>query len=443
MPAQLIECQITKLSHEGRGIAKHHGKTQFVEGALVGETVRAQYLSQGSRYDELKCLEVMVAAPERVAPACAHFERCGGCSMQHLAEAEQLRFKQATLAEQLEHFGGIQPERWLAAITASAYGYRRRARLGVRYLARSKRMVLGFREKRSKQLCDIHECPILDPRIGKKLSPLRELLEGMANPQAITHVELAAGDDSLAMVFRHVEALPEQDYQRLREFARGQSQDAEELAIYLQPDNGGHLNKLWPQMGADRLYYHLPIAERASPLRLAFHPRDFTQVNAQVNQKMMAQALEWLDVQAHERVLDLFCGLGNFSLPLALSAAELVGVEGSENMVARAKENAAENGLMNTQFCVENLQADFSKAKWAKQGFDKILIDPPRSGALDVVQYLSKFKAKKVVYVSCNPATLARDAGQLIAAGYRLSKAGMMDMFAQTSHLEAIALFER
>ena len=316
-------------------------------------------------------------------------------------------------------------------------GYRRKARLGVRYVRARASVLVGFREKRNNFLTDIDRCVVLDPRIGERITPLRELLQGLDAYDRIAQVEVACGDDTAALVFRNMEALSERDRNRLIDF--GQAHD---LHIYLQPKGPDTVHRIWPASGdasEERLDYRL----EAFDLTLRFHPMDFTQVNADINRAMINRAVDWLDVQPGERVLDLFCGLGNFTLPLARRGGQVVGVEGDEAMVRRGRENARLNGLDNVTFYGADLQGDFTREPWAREGFDKILIDPPRSGAEDVCRYLTAFGARRIVYVSCNPATLARDAGVMVRNGYRLVRAGVMDMFPHTTHVESIALFER
>lgn len=441
VPQEAIQCDIVGLSHEGRGIAKLAGKTQFVDAALTGESVMAQYIEQRSKFDELKTLEVLRPAEQRVEPPCAHAQLCGGCSLQHMASEAQISFKQGVLREQFEHFGQLEPEQWLAPMTGPTTGYRGKARLGVRYVTKREEVLVGFREKRNSFIADIQQCEVLDPRIGHKLMALRELVASLSVYQALPQFEVAMGDEGIALVVRHMSPLTEDDLEKLKQFAAEQ-----QMAIYLQPGGVATVHKLWPEEGPERLYYQLPVANpnnNNAPVRLAFHPMDFTQVNAEINRKMVARALEWLDLDAKDRVLDLFCGLGNFTIPLATQAGEVVGVEGDDAMVQRGCENAALNQLHNVSFHAANLQADFTQAAWAQQGFDKILIDPPRSGALDVVNHLTNFGASRIVYVSCNPATLARDAGVIMAKGYRMLKAGVMDMFPHTTHVESMALFEK
>jgi 23S rRNA (uracil1939-C5)-methyltransferase len=429
-----VELQIERLSHEGRGIARLDGKLIFVEGALPGETVRATYTATHKKYDEARALEVLSASPDRVEPPCAHFSICGGCSLQHLARPAQIAFKQGVLAEQFLHFGGIEPEEWLPPLVDEEAAYRRKARLGVKFVIKKDALLVGFREKQSHFLADIQSCHVLDRRIGEQLLDLRAVISGLAKRDIIPQIEVAAGDTGVALVFRHMEPLPPADIAALVAFAA-----ARDWQLYLQPGGLDSVHRVWPEAGEDRLTYALPDFG----LELAFHPMDFTQVNAGINRRMVKLALDLLDPQSGERVLDLFSGLGNFTLPLATRAGEVVGVEGSQAMADRGMENARRNGLGNVAFYAQDLTADFSQQPWARQGFDRLLIDPPRSGAQEVVEYLPKFRARRVVYVSCNPATLARDAGLMKAHGYRLTKAGVMDMFPHTTHVESIAVFEK
>lgn len=429
-----VELTIEGLSHEGRGLARLDGKFLFVEGALPGETVRATYVATHKKYDELRTAEVLSASAERVEPPCPHFSICGGCSLQHMARPAQIAFKQGVLAEQLRHFGGIEPAGWLEPLVDPEPAYRRKARLGVKYVIKKEALLVGFREKQSNFLADIQDCHVLDTRISSQLLALRALIRRLAGFDQIPQIEVAAGDDEVALVFRHMAPLPPEDVQALVDFSRERG-----WQLYLQPGGVDSVHRVWPEQGPDRLHYALPDFG----LKLAFHPMDFTQVNAGINRRMVKLALDLLDPQPGERVLDLFSGLGNFTLPLATRAGEVIGVEGSQAMADRGLENARANGLGNVSFHAQDLTADFSGQPWARQGFDRLLIDPPRSGAEEVVRYLPKFGAKRVVYVSCNPATLARDAGLLREAGYRLTLAGVMDMFPHTTHVESIAVFEK
>ncbi|MGM0769225.1 MAG: 23S rRNA (uracil(1939)-C(5))-methyltransferase RlmD [Pseudomonadota bacterium] len=435
LPKEPVRCVVETLSHDGRGIARQEGKIQFVDGALPGETVMAKVVGSRSKFDELRAVEVLESAAERVTPPCDYADLCGGCSLQHMAPDAQIRFKEDTLREHFAHFGSIEPEEWVAPMRSpDSLGYRRKARMGVRYVQARESVLVGFREKRNSFLTDIDRCVVMDPRIGERITPLRELLHSLNAFNRIPQVEIACGDDAAVMVFRNMDALSDSDRAALVAF--GQAHD---LHIYLQPKGPDTVHRIWPDEGEERLSYRLEEFD----LTMKFHPMDFTQVNAGINSTMVHRAVEWLDIQPDERVLDLFCGLGNFTLPLARRAGQVVGVEGDDAMVVRGRENAEFNGLSNVAFYGADLQADFTAQPWAGEGFDKILIDPPRSGALEVCEYLTRFGAKRIVYVSCNPATLARDAGVMVRNGYRLVRAGVMDMFPHTTHVESIAMFER
>ncbi|MFO8143002.1 MAG: 23S rRNA (uracil(1939)-C(5))-methyltransferase RlmD [Marinobacter sp.] len=438
LPKEPVRCEVETLGHDGRGIARADGKVQFVDGALPGETVMAKMVGTRSKFDELRTIEVLEAAPDRQQPPCEFADLCGGCSLQHMTTDAQIRFKETTLREHFAHFGGIEPEQWVEPMRSlDTLGYRRKARLGVRYVKARESVLVGFREKRNSFLTDIDRCVVLDPRIGERIQPLRELLHSLAAYDRIAQVEVACGDDVAAMVFRNMSDLVPDDREKLIQF--GQAHD---LHIYLQPKGPDTVHRIWPEAASpddERLSYRMDEFD----LTMNYHPMDFTQVNAGINLSMVHRAVEWLDIQPGERVLDLFCGLGNFTLPMARKAGQVVGVEGDGAMVVRGQENARLNSLDNVEFHGADLQGDFTGQSWAKEGFDKILIDPPRSGAEDICKYLAAFGASRIVYVSCNPATLARDAGVLVRSGYRLVQAGVMDMFPHTTHVESIALFER
>ena len=434
LPKEPLPCTIEALSHDGRGIAREEGKTRFVDGALPGERVMAKMISTRSKFDELRTEEVLEASPERATPPCEFADLCGGCSLQHMSPDAQIRFKENTLREHFAHFGGIEPEQWIEPMRSPSLGYRRKARLGVRFVNKRDSVLVGFREKRNSFLADINRCVVLDPRIGERIDDLRTLLYGLEAYQHIAQVEVACGDEVAAMIFRNMIPLSDADRAALIEFGK-----AHDLHIYLQPKGPDTVHRIWPEGGEERLSYRLPEFD----LTMSFHPMDFTQVNADINQRMVHRAIEWLDVQPGDRVLDLFCGLGNFTLPLARKADQVVGVEGDDAMVVRGRENAQRNGLDNVTFHGANLHGDFTRESWASEGFDRILIDPPRSGAQEICEHLTAFGARRIVYVSCNPATLARDAGVIVSKGYRLKQAGVMDMFPHTTHVESIALFEK
>lgn len=423
---------IERLSHEGRGVAHVDGKIVFIEEAMPGETVQFKYVARHGKYDEGLAVSVENPSPDRVPIQCPHHQICGGCSMQHISSAAQINMKQGILLEQLAHFGNVDVPTILAPLTAHPWGYRRSARMGVKFVP-NKGALVGFREKRSHFLATLNECHVLHPKVAQLLQPLKDLVATLDAKSQLPQMEVSVGDEAVAFVLRHLQALSEHDVTALTEFSQ-----QHQVHFYLQPGGRDTVHKLWPQEGEDRLHYRLDDFD----LTMQFHPMDFTQINADINRQMINRAIELLDPQAHESVLDLFCGLGNFTLPLARKAKRVVGVEGDEAMVLRGRENAAANGLTNVEFYGANLVKDLPAQPWVGEGFDKILIDPPRSGALEVVQELARFKAKRVVYVSCNPATLARDAGELTKLGYHLTQAGVMDMFPHTTHVESIAVFE-
>ena len=440
--------QVEAFSHEGRGIAHYgshpdhpkekQGKKVFIRYALVGETVQAKITHQTSRLDEAEMVSLNGdAAQGRIVPICSHFGVCGGCSLQHLHPDQQIELKQQVLQSHLQHFAGIQPEQWLAPIRSSRNDYRRRARIGVRYIAKQNRLLMGFRAHRSNHLVEIQQCPVLEQSLSNSLPELRKLLESLTGKAGIGHIELAMGDSEIALLVRHTHDLGKNDVQQLNQFALHKG-----WQLYLQPKGAESLHRVDQPDAKMHLHYHLSDFD----VKFSFSPQDFTQVNRDVNAKMVHLACELLQLKQGERVLDLFCGLGNFSLPLARcvgESGEVVGVEASDEMVKRATENAKINDLMQARFFSQDLTKDFSHHSWAKQGFDALLIDPPRSGAFEVMQYVPHFGAKRIVYVSCNPSTLARDAGVLAQYGYQLKKAAVMDMFTYTEHVESIALFEQ
>ena len=439
--------KVERLSHEGRGIAhfsaehdhpvEKQGKKVFIRYALPGETVEAQITHQAKKLEEADSIRLLSDPnPARIEPVCPHFGICGGCNMQHIQPDEQIRLKHDVLKSHLEHFGGIQPEVWLAPIRSLREDYRHKARIGVRYLPNKNKLLMGFREAQSNRLTEIQTCKILDTELDQALPELRKLLECLKGKSDIGHIELAKGDTEVALLVRHVNKLKQNDVNLLKEFALNRK-----WQLYLQPGQASTVHRVDTDAPM-RLHYHLPEYD----VEFGFKPTDFTQVNPTVNPQMVKLACELLNLAQGERVLDLFCGLGNFSLPLARAVGahgQVVAVEGSEEMVARGTENALKNGIENVKFYMQDLTEDFSQHTWANEGFDALLIDPPRSGAEQVMHYVPNFGAKKIVYVSCNPATLARDAGILIKNGYQLKKAGVMDMFTHTGHVESIALFEK
>ncbi|QDH70497.1 23S rRNA (uracil(1939)-C(5))-methyltransferase RlmD [Marilutibacter alkalisoli] len=440
-----FEAEITDLTHDGRGVARsadgktpgESGKAIFISGALPGERVIAIRTGRHRSFDEARTVEVLQAAPERVEPRCVHFGTCGGCALQHYAEDRQILAKQRVLRENLERIGKVAPERWLEPLTDAAWGYRRKGRLSVRRVEKKDKTLVGFRETDPRFVADLSECHTVIPQIGQKLGALSALVDGLEARREIPQIEFIAGDEAVALTFRHLKPLSEGDRAALTAFAKENG-----FAIYLQP---GGIDSVHPLAlngdGRDEvpLSFRLPGWD----VELKFRPLDFIQVNAGLNHKMIRHAFDLLEPQPDERVLDLFAGLGNFTLPLARQVREVVGVEGETGLVQRARDNAAHNGLDNARFFAADLAKDLSGEPWMREGFDKLLLDPPRSGADFVLSVLPLKQFKRIVYVSCHPASLARDAGYLVnEKGWKLKAAGVMDMFPHTAHVESIALFE-
>ena len=427
---------IERLSHEGRGIAHEEGKVVFVSGALPDEEVSVRITKRHRRYLEA-AFEGLTTAPHprRVTPPCVHFGLCGGCVLQHLDPKAQIEHKQAVLLEQLQSFGKVTPKQVLVPLVGPTEHYRTKARIGIKYVRQKEKLLIGFREAHGGKIADLSGCTNLPPKMTQLWEPLRACLMTLSAFQSIPQIELAVGNGPLALVLRHLEPLSEGDQAKLYDFAA-----AQDIWLYCQPKGPDTVHKIYPHDDAFYLQYHLPKFN----LSYDFHPCDFTQVNPAINEPMIARAIELLDIQSTDRVLDLFCGLGNFSLPLAQKAASVVGVEGDATMVARAKHNAERNHLMNTAFYEANLFEDPLSHSWAQKSYDKILIDPPRSGAEGLMPYLGKSTASTLVYVSCNPATLARDLGHCVSDwGWSLEACGVMDMFPHTHHVEAIAVLKR
>jgi 23S rRNA (uracil1939-C5)-methyltransferase len=418
---------IERLANDGRGIAFFEGRTWFVMGALAGEEVEARVLGAHGKVVEARTERVFVANELRRPAPCAHAGRCGGCSVQHLPHNEQLALKQRMLAEQLSRVAGVEPEAWAEPLSGPEFAYRRRARVAVRWDLKTKKLEVGFRAAGSQDIVGIDQCPVLVQPLQPIMNRLPDMLRRLSKPQALGHVELFAGS-SLAVLLRHMAPLSEADLVILKEFCA-----FHEAQLWLHGEGEPQ-----PADSEQVLGYRL---ERWN-LDLAYRPGDFVQVNAGVNEAMVAQALDWLQPGSDERVLDLFCGLGNFALPLAQQVREVVAVEGVQTMVERAAANATSNNLHNAKFFQADLSQPLADAKWAEEGFSAVLLDPPRDGAFEVVRNLAALGAKRLVYVSCNPATLARDTLELVKQGYRLKRAGILDMFPQTAHVEAMALFE-
>jgi 23S rRNA (uracil1939-C5)-methyltransferase len=432
--------RIESLDLDANGVSRSEGKVTFVRGALPGETVLARIVRRKPRFDVAELESIERASPLRATPRCPHFGTCGGCSMQHVEPRAQVSIKQRALEDTLWHVGRVRAQTILPPIVGPAFGYRFRARLSVRHVPKKGGVLVGFHERGSSYVADMRECHVLPPSVASLLMPLRELVGGLSIRDRMPQVEVAQGDSVLALVLRVLEPLSEGDRALLRAF--GERHQAE---LWLQPKGPDSIELFWTPGGAavSALRYTLPEFGVAMP----FRPTDFTQVNASINEILVGRAVRMLEPQPDERVADLFCGLGNFSLPLATRAREVVGVEGSEALVRRAEDNARSNGLSErTVFRASNL-FELTPEGWAALGrFDRVLVDPPREGALAVAHALcasGPARPRRVVYVSCNPATLARDAAVMVhEGGWTLRCAGVVNMFPHTSHVESMAVFE-
>ncbi len=426
---------VQSLDHEARGIAREDGKAIFIDGALPGERVEYASFRKKPNYELANLVSVIKPSPLRISPKCDHYEICGGCAMQHLDPLGQVAVKQRVLEDSLWHIARVRPEEILPPVHGAPWGYRQRARLAVRYVPSKGGMLIGFHERRSNYVADIKACPVLPPHVSDLLVPLRDLIEGLSVRDSLPHLEIAVGHECTAMVFRILQTLTAKDEAKVRAFA-----DEHQLVIYLQPKGPESVYRFYPLPGP-RLSYRLP----EFGLTLDFRPTDFTQVNHAVNQVMVSRAIQLLAPKAGERIADMFCGLGNFTLPIARSGATVVGIEGSPGLVKRGEESARANGLSDlVSFGVANLFNCTEHSVAALGQFDKMLIDPPREGAIELVKALGKKAPKRIVYVSCNPATLARDVAELVQVkGYTLKAAGAINMFPQTAHVESIAVFEK
>ena len=435
LPEEAVEVTIEALSDEGRGIAHVDERPVFIDHALEGERVRFKYTRLTSKIAEGRAVEVIDAAKDRAEPKCSAFDRCGGCSLQHMHSSAQISLKQDRLLKHLRQIGHVEPDEVLEPITGNVWGYRSKARLGVRYVAKKDRVLVGFRERGSSFITETERCEILHPDVGRIIPELADTISQLELKRQIPQIEVAVGDDQTVLVFRHLVTMPAQDREILISLAKKHG-----LTVMLQAGSPDELEPLWPSTYSP-LYYAL----EDNAIKIEFQPGDFTQVNNSINRKMINRAIELLDLDSGDTVLDLFSGLGNFTLPLARHCATVTGVEGSLAMVKKARMNAELNGIKNASFYFADLYSDeIRHTQWVKQQYSKILLDPPRSGAAGILDYIKRMDARRIVYISCHPATLARDAGVLVSElGYRLTHAGVMDMFPHTAHVESIAVFER
>ena len=424
--------EVTSLSHDGRGVARRAGKTLFIAGALPGERVSVRNLRRRRSYDEAELDQLLTASPARVAPRCAHFGICGGCSLQHLEPSAQLRMKQEHLLEELKRIGRVEPASVLTPLSAPVWGYRRRARLGARFVARKDKVVVGFRERAAPLVADLKGCEILSDPFGRLIAPLSDLLTKLSIRARMPQVEVAAADDGVAVVFRVLDPPTDGDLELLHAFGAQHC-----VQIHLQP---GGIESVRALSASAALHYRL----EEFGIEIEFRPTDFIQVNSALNRLMVSQAIALLEPSSSDVVLDLFCGLGNFTLPLARRAARVVGIEGDSGLLDRARANARANDIANVEFHAANLEVIDPDLPWTRRSYDRVLLDPPRAGARGALPLLARSGARRVVYISCHPGSLARDAGTLVhELGFKLRSAGVMDMFPHTSHVESVAVFGR
>jgi 23S rRNA (uracil1939-C5)-methyltransferase len=430
---QPIEVMIEDLSHDGRGIARIDGKVMFVNGALPGEKVLAKHTGGSKNFEEGLAIEILHASEDRVEAQCQFYDVCNGCTMMHLAPQKQIEFKQNTLKQNLLKMAKLQPEAWLDPLTAGSWNYRRRARLSVRWITAKDKVLVGFREKEGRYVADMNYCEVLQEPLDSLLAPLAAMIKKLTIRQYVAQIEASIADDDVALIIRHLKLIRQDDEKILLDFA-----ETHGVRIYSQSKGPNTMVEMTKKDQA--LYFEMPDYN----IRMEFLPSDFIQVNSKMNEKMIAQALDLLDISQEDIVLDLFCGLGNFTLPLATKVKQIVGIEGDQSLVDRAVHNAKLNQLDNVEFYEADLRRNHENSEWFKKDYTKVLIDPPRSGAWEVLPLIAQTKADTLLYVSCHPASLARDTDRLVnELGFKLVKAGVMDMFPHTSHVESIALFKR
>jgi 23S rRNA (uracil1939-C5)-methyltransferase len=424
--------RVAALTHDGEGIVRE-GKAAFVAGALPNENIRFRRTRHHRQHDEAQLLEVLEPSPLRVTPRCAHFGVCGGCALQHLSPDAQLEAKQTELRDNLERVGRVVPQEWLEPLRGPVWSYRRRARLGAKYVIKKERVVVGFRERLAPYVAEVKRCEVLAPPVGELIAPLAAMLNELTIRQKVPQIEVSVADNATALVLRCLETPSTSDLARIREFATARA-----VRFYLQE---GGLNSVRPlDADVEPLHYGLPEFD----LKLQFTPTDFIQINGQINQALVSRAVELLDPGPQDSVLDLFCGIGNFTLALSRRAGRVVGVEGEAGLVGRARHNAGLNGVTNAEFHAADLnQPAGPGAPWLNHEFTHVLLDPPRAGAAGVLATVSRLQPRRVLYISCHPGSLARDVGILVHEhGMTLRAAGVLDMFPHTTHVESLALLE-
>jgi 23S rRNA (uracil1939-C5)-methyltransferase len=430
---------VVGLTHEGEGIVRGDSKTVFVAGALPGESIKFRRTRTHRQHDEAELVEVLTPAPERVVPRCAHFGVCGGCALQHLAAAAQLEAKHTELRDNLERLGHVTPRTWLPPLRGPVWGYRRRARLGAKFVTKKGKVLVGFRERLTPYIADTQHCDVLAPPVGGVLMPLADLIMTLSIRQRVPQIEVAVADNAVALVLRVLDPPSAADLEQLRAFGA-----AHGVRLYLQPGGLSSVQELGTP--GEPLHYRLA----GFHLELQFLPTDFIQINGVVNEALVSRAIELLELTPTDRVLDLFCGLGNFTWPMARSAGQVVGVEGDAALVARARHNAQLNGLENTEFHVADLARlttgpqGSPSLPWLRGSYTHVVLDPPRAGAREVLASMASLQPQRVLYISCHPGSLARDLGVLVNEhGFILEAAGVLDMFPHTAHFESLALLKR
>ena len=432
----ILTATIESLDQEGRGVAHVDGKTIFIDGALPNERVTYQSQHIKPSYETAKVIDILKQSNQRVTPKCPHFGLCGGCKLQHLDANAQVAAKQRLLENDLWHIGKVRPDNMLPALYGPTWGYRHKARLSVKYVDKKQRVLVGFNEKATRYVADMNSCEVLVPEVSALIAPLQQMIVQLSIRDKLPQIELAVGEGSvIVLIFRIMDELTIEDEAIFKAFAEGHN-----VQVWTQTKGPDTIKPFWPLNG-EALSYSLP----EFGLRYPFKPNEFTQVNPQINQVMIRRAMQLLNPQSGEKIADFFCGIGNFTLPIARSGASVLGLEGLANLVDRANESAHLNNIQNVQFGVADLFKMTPESLLALGKFDKWLIDPPRDGAYELVQAIDASTAPKaIVYVSCNPATLARDSGVLVnEKGYTLRAAGVINMFPHTSHVESIALFVR
>lgn len=434
LPELPVEVVVDSLTHDGRGVARVDGKVVFIDEALPDEKVAFIYTEIRKDYAEGKVVELFNQSPDRVEPQCPHFSVCGGCSFQHVADSAQITIKQNLLAEQFRRIAKLEIDEFWPPIVGPHWGYRRKARMGVKFVEKKNRVLVGFRERRRQYLAEIDHCMVMHPIVGTRLPALSAMIGDLTIRDKIPQIEVAVGDHQCVLAVRVMETPTEADKIRMKKFA-----DDYGVTLCLQakgPDT------IVPLSGSPELLLTYALPDHH--IEFQFRPAMFTQVNSEINRQMINRVLSILELQPTDRVLDLFCGLGNFTLPMARYAGHVVGVEGDQPLIQHAWTNAQYNGIENVEFYAADLSKELDQQSWCKRRYDKILLDPSRAGALEVLRYFVDWQPKRIVYVSCNPSTLARDAGILVhELGYKLIAAGVMDMFPQTAHVESMAMFEK